>query len=286
MRLAVRVFAAALLGLVAAAPLPAAAATISGISIAKNAGNTVDFFDDAGCIASVATSTVSTSAVTPTSFDARYAAVVGADRGGCGSSGTTTQSFTGNFSITFSVTATASNAWFLTLDVLRIGAQTIISDGSGNGSVALGALTGSETGAGSLTSGSMSLAALTTLSNSGSPGSSPNTAFNQAASAVISGIGTGGLQNVVLNFVFTASAVTVDPAGGSNQGDEAALRMGIDSALTQYTADNYPGVGLRNLSTDGIFVLFQLDEAPEPGTGALLGLGLLGLGLRGRLRRS
>jgi len=32
-------------------------------------------------------------------------------------------------------------------------------------------------------------------------------------------------------------------------------------------------------------VLFQLDEAPEPGTGVLLGLGLLGLAIQRRERR-
>jgi hypothetical protein len=283
MRLAVRILCALLLGLLAGAPGSATAATISGISIVKNAGNTANFFDDAGCEASVANSTVATSAVTPDSFTARYAAVVGADRGGCGggASGTTTQNYTGNFTITFSVTALATNSWYLTLDVLRIGAQTIVSDGSGNANVMMGALTGSETGAGSLTSGSMSLGGLTTLASS----STQNTAFNQAAQAVITGTGTGAAQTVVLNFVFNASTSSIDPAGGSNQGDEAAIRMGIDSALSQYTADDYPGAGLRNLNTDGIWVLFQLDEAPEPGTGLLLGLGLLGLGLRGRLRR-
>ena len=288
MRLAVRILGGLLLGLFAGAPSPATAASISGISIAKNAGNTADLFDDDGCIASVAMSTVSTSAITSNSFDARYASVVGADRGGCsgpGSSGTTTQSFTGDFTITFSVTATASNPWFLTLDVLRIGAQTIISDGTGNASIALGALTGSETGAGSITSGSLGLAALTTLSNAGSQNTSPNTAFNQSTTAVISGIGTGAAQTVSFNFVFDASSTTVDPSGGSNQGDEAALRMGIDSALSQYTADDYPGAGLRNLNTDGIWVLFQLDESPEPGTALLLGLGLFGLGIHRRAHR-
>jgi hypothetical protein len=281
MRPAVRILCGLLFGLLAGAPSGATAATISGISMVKNAGNSADFLDDAGCTASTTLSTVGTSAVTPDSFTARYAAVVSADRGGCGSSGTTTQSFTGNFTITFSVTALASNTWWLTLDVLRIGAQTIVSDGSGNANVAMGALTGSETGAGSVTSGSLNLAALTTLSSS----SSQNTAFNQAGNAIITGIGTGAAQTVTLNFVFNASSSSVDPAGGSNQGDEAALRMGIDGAMTQFTADDYPGAGLRNINTDGIWVLFNLDEAPEPGTGVLLGLGLLGLGIQRRARR-
>ena len=286
MRSAVRLFFVVMLAALTAAP--ATAATISNISITKNGGNTADNFDNLDCTAQAAQSTVATSAVTSDSFTARYAAVVSADRGGCtgpGASGTTTQSFTGDFTITFDVTATAGNIWYLTLDVLRIGAQTIISDGSGNANVVLDALTGTETGAGSVTSGSISLAALTTLNNSGAQTTSPDNPFNQSTTAVMQGVATGGAQTVTLNFSFTASASSVDPNGGSNQGDEAALRMGIDSLLDQFTADDYPGVGIRNINTDGIWVLFNLDEAPEPGTGLMLGLGLFGLGLRGRARR-
>jgi hypothetical protein len=121
----------------------------------------------------------------------------------------------------------------------------------------------------------MSLAALTTLSNAGMGGTpTVDSPFSQTSTAVISGIGTGAAQSVILNFLFTASATTVDPAGGSVQGDEAALRMGLDSALTDFTADDYPGLGLRNLVTDGIYIFFRLDDVPEPGTAVLLGLGL------------
>jgi len=286
MRPVVRILAGLLLGVFAGGPSVSTAATISGVTITKNAGNTADFFDDIGNIASAALSTAAISSSTSTTFDARYAAVVSADRGGSGGSGTTTQNFTGNFTITLQLTEAASTAWSFTLDVLRIGAQTIVSDGTGNASVAMGALTGSETGAGSISSGSMSLAALTTLSNASAQNTSPDAPFNQSTSSVISGIGTGAAQTVILNFVFNASATTVDPAGGSVQGDEAALRMGIDSNLSQFTADDYPGIGLRNLVTDGIYVLFRLDQAPEPGTGVLLGLGLAGLGIHRRARRS
>ena len=55
---------------------------------------------------------------------------------------------------------------------------------------------------------------------------SANPPFNQTTTAILSGIGTGFAQAVILNFTFTASATTVDPAGGTLQGDEAALRMG------------------------------------------------------------
>ena len=285
MRTALRILLCLLIGWVAGSPARSTAATIANVSIQKNAGNTADFFDDVGDEASAAQSTAVVTGSTTTSFDARYAAVVSADRGAGSNSGTTSQSFTGDFTITLQLTEAASTAWSFTLDVMRIGAQTIISDGTGNASVALGALTGSETGAGSITSGSMSLAALATLSNASAESTSPNSPFNQSTSAVISGIGTGAAQSVILNFVFSASAASVDPSGGDFQGDEAALRMGLDSALSFFTADDYPGVGLRNLGTDGIYVLFQLDESPEPGTALLLGLGLAGIGIHRRARQ-
>ncbi len=285
MRLALWILWGVLFGVLAGSPTPSTAATIANVTIQKNAGNTADFFDDIGGEASAARSTAAVTGSTSTTFDARYAAVVSADRGGtASSSGTTTQSFTGDFTITLQLTAAASTAWSFTLDVLRIGAETIISDGTGNASVAQGALTGSETGEGSISSGSMSLTALATLSNASAEATSPNTPFNQSTSAVISGIGTGAAQTVILNFVFSASATSVDPFGGDVQGDEAALRMGLDSALSSFTADDYPGVGLRNLATDGIYVLFRLDQAPEPGTALLLGLGLAGLGIHRRAR--
>jgi hypothetical protein len=267
---------------------PALAATIASVAIVKNGSNTADFFDNAGGEASAVQSTVAVTSSSSTAFDTRYAAVVSADRGGSGSSaGTTSQNFTGNFSITLNVTATAGNTWAMTLEVLRVGAQTIISDGSGNAAVALGALTGGETGAGSISSGSLSLAAVTTLNNSATGGTpSQNTPFSQTSSAVLSGLGTGVAQAVTLNFSFTANATSVDPAGGSVQGDEAALRMGLNSALSSFTADDYPGTGGRVILGDGIMIrLILLTESPEPNTAVLLGLGLGLLARRARQRR-
>ena len=200
-----------LLGVFAGSPAPSGAATIASITIVKNAGNTADFFDDVGAEASAVQSTAAVTASTSTTFDARYAAVVSADRGGSGGPGTTTRNFTGDFTITLELTEAASTAWSFTLDVLRMGAQTIVSDGSGNASVSQGALTGSETGAGSISSGSLSLAALATLSNASAQTTSPNAPFNQSTTAVISGIGTGAAQTVILNFIFNASASSVDP---------------------------------------------------------------------------
>jgi hypothetical protein len=261
------------------AALPAGAATIAGVTITRNSGNTADLVDDTGNEISAALSTASVLSSGANAFDTRYAAVVSADRQGGGSAGgTTTQSFNGDFTITFTITETASVAWSFTIDVLRTGAQSTFSDGSGTASVDLGALTGTRSGAGSLSSGTLSLAALSTLSSA----SSADAPFNQTASAVISGVGTGSAQGVSLNYVFSASSSAIDPAGAPPDGDEAALRMGLDSSLGGFSADDYPGVGLRNLATDGIFVMLRLIEAPEPDSALLLGLGLAVLAARRR----
>jgi len=262
-------------------PLDAAAATISGLGLANGSTNV---FDDAGGVASVAQSSLSTLTFSGSSFEVRYAAVVGADAGGTGSA-TFTQNFAGDYTISFSVTELVSTPWLIDVDVSRLGAQTIVSDGSGNANVVLGALTGTPGGAASLSAGSLGLGAVTTLSNASAPGSSPNSAFSQSTTATLSGVGTGAAQLVTLHFTFAGSATTIDPPGGQLQGDEAALRMGIDGALSFFTADDYPGPGSRTLANDGIFVEATVRPMPEPETALLFGAGLLGLGIVGRRRR-
>lgn len=254
--------------------LPAAASTISGLTI-SNASTNV--FDDVGAIGSVAQSSTSVLANGATGFDMRYAAVVGADTGGTGG-GTYTQDFTGNFTISFTMTQTAGWTWAVGVDVVRVGAMTIITDGNGWANVTLDALTVTHSGAGVL-GASLDLGAVGTLSNAAIPGENADQGFSQASTATISGVGTGAAQVVTLVFTFTASATTVDRPFGLIQGDEAALRMGVDSALGAFTADDYPGagsnVGARTLANDGIRVTAAL--LPEPAAEALLAVGLIGL---------
>jgi hypothetical protein len=214
----------ALLAAAALIGAPAGAATISGLSISNGSTNV---FDDVGGVGSVGQSSTSTPISGLLGFQMRYGAVVGADSGGAGG-GTFTQNFSGSFTITFSVTETAGVAWTARVDVLRAGAMTIIDDGNGSGTVTLGALNVAKSGAGTLTT-SLNLGAVTTLTNSAASTTSPNQPFSQTASSTITGTGTGSAQSITLVFTFTGSATTT---AQGNQGDEAALRMGLDSALS------------------------------------------------------
>ncbi len=260
---------------------PAAAVTIANLGVTDSSTNV---FDDTGPIGSVAQSSAAVAASGSTGFVVDYGAVVGADTGGAGG-GSYTQAFSGSFSISFEVTEAAGVSWSVSVDVVRAGALTIVSDGTGTAEVTLDALTASLIGAGSLV-GSLDLAAVGTLDNAAAPGSSPDQPFLQSSSAVITGFGTGAAQLITLAFSFTASVTTQDVPGGMIQGDEGALRMGMDSALASFTADDYPGPGGRSTSGDGITVSANVSppSVPEPGAELLLALSLIGLAWSERRR--
>lgn len=252
------------------AAAPASAITISNPTFVDASSSA---FDDSGPTGSVSASSASLTSSGAGGFGLRYEAVVGADLGGAG--GTPfTQSFTGSLTLSFEVTELAGTSWWVNVDVLRAGALSIVDDGSGSALVTLDALSVTHAGAGALL-GSLDLAAVGALGNGGAPSDSPDLAFSQSGTAAIAGVGTGSAQLVTLVFSFTASAATLDAPAGLVHGDEAALRMGRDSALSSFTADDYPGAGGRSLAADGLFVTVSL---PEPRAEALLALALIALG--------
>jgi hypothetical protein len=267
--------------LIAIAGEPAAAVTISNLTVSDAS---TSFLDDTGPVGSVAQSDANVVSGNAAGFAIDYDAVVGADTGGAGGA-TFTQLFSGSFTITFEVTETAGVAWSVGVDVVREGALTIVSDGTGSAEVTLGALTVSHAGAGSLV-GSLDLAAVPTLDNVAAAGTSPDQPFSQSSAAVVTGFGTGAAQLVSLAFSFAASVTTRDLAGGMVQGDEGAVRLGMDGGLASFTADDYPGAGGRSQAGDGIQVTAAIPAVPvpEPGAEALLALSLLGLAWADRRR--
>jgi hypothetical protein len=247
---------------------PASALSIVGVSVALGGTNSVNELVDtlAPPVTRIRTSTVGVVSSSALSFQTRYALTVGTD---IGNNPSITENHTANYTITFSVNHNLGGAWALTIDTSRIGALTLVNDGNGGGTATLGAVTGTRTGTGTL-AGSLGLAAVPTLTGNGGG----NTPFNQTSTATITGVGTGADQLITLTFNYTASATSTRQG---NNGDEAAVRMGIAGNATSYTAGNYPGVGARTLATDGNFVTVTL--VPEPASGVLLALGLFGLAM-------
>jgi len=219
----------------------------------------------------IRTSSLSTVSTDATSFQVRYAMVVGTD---IGNTGSITQTHTASYTISFTVNHDAGATWWLFVDTSRMGALTLVNDGNGSASASLGGVTGTSGGAGSL-AGSLGMAGVGPLTGA----NGGNTPFSQTSSAVITGTGTGANQVVTLNFTWTASATSTRQG---NNGDEAAIRMGLAGNATSYTAGNYGGVGGRTLSADGHFVNVTL--VPEPGTALLAAAGLAGLAIASRRR--
>lgn len=252
----------------------ASAATITSVSTAFLAGNSTNNLVDTATTTQVRNRTLGVVASDATSFTTRYAMLVGTD---IGNTATITESFTANYEITLGIQAPVGEVWQLILSSSRVGAITIVNDGNGSASATLGAVTSAATG-GTL-AGSLDLAAVGTTTNSGAPTTSPNAPFNQLAGAVLSGVGTGAVQTITLSFTWTASSTSTRQG---NNGDEAAVRMGLTSAAGFYTADDYPGAGGRTQALDGHFVSATL--IPEPHTAVLLASGLAGLAWSSRRR--
>ncbi len=82
-----------------------------------------------------------------------------------------------------------------------------------------------------------------------------------------------GTQTFTLGFTFDISA--------QSAADQIAVQLGLPGAID---AAAYPGIGGRDASTDGHYLSLSTRvisaPIPEPGTFALVSLGLVGLALR------
>ncbi len=234
----------------------AAAQGISGLSVAKNTPpNSADSFENGVLAGAQKESIVGVQpGATSTTFTVRYAKIVGTDTGIFTSR---TENFTGNYTITFSVTAPGS--YSLAVNTSRVGALTLVNDGSASATATLSALTGSHTGGTLLVPGTLSLPAVATLSSN----SAANTAFSQPNSATITGVSNGVPQAHTLTFAWTASCAS---GSGLTGGDECAVRMGLPAEYDGETAGDYPGVGGRTQANDGHFVTVTFTSPCGNGT--------------------
>jgi hypothetical protein len=252
----------------------AQALSITGLSVVADPANTANASSTAGANRFQVASSVGLVGSAPSpvadvvgasvSFDARYAALLAADREAA--AGTTSQSATAAWSITFTIDNPTGGAYRIDIDTSRVGALTLVDDGSGSGTASIGAVLASLDGAATAGLGLGAVGPLT-----GAAGG--NQGFSQTSST-FSIFDTALTRTVTLSFTWTASA--------SSNVDEAAVRLGLGGSLGSTTADDYPGspAGDGHLVGVGVTLL----SVPEPRSAALLLVSLAALALYRRER--
>jgi hypothetical protein len=210
----------------------------------------------------------------------RYASNAAADRAVAISGGTASATINSDYTLTVSVTALPSMSWTVDIDTRLTGSLVQLDDnlGVGNGgSVSVSNVVGRYNG------GVVANLGLTSAASQGSTTSTSGvqTAVN-VASPIYTVTGTGS-QSFPLRF--TWSSLANSPAA-INGGDETSARFGAAGPLGGASADDYPGVGSRNILNDGHFVNMVLTvTVPEPSTIAMGGIGAVGLALAAWRRR-
>lgn len=212
----------------------------------------------------------------------RYSAVVVADGGiATAPSRTATSSYT----VTFTITALPYVVYDLTIDTSRIGALTRVDDGTGGGNASISALTGTLNAA---PTPGLGMTAVNLAQGTGAA----NVPFSQSTPTItLTGLSGNQVITLAFNWTATVNSTCTGSLCSSTGNDEVAVRLGEQgtiSGLFDTTADDYPGVGGRNINGDGHFVNVNavITAVPEPGTLVLLGAGLAGLAFGGRRRAS
>lgn len=84
--------------------------------------------------------------------------------------------------------------------------------------------------------------------------SDKNTPFNQSSNLVLTGL--TGTQSITLGFQWSSNANLPDKTLATGN-DEVAVRLGIAGTASRVSAENYPGLGSRNINGDGHFVTIE-----------------------------
>lgn len=272
---------------IAAAP-PAAAFSIGVVELERNDApgedatwglvETPDVFDDDGTKREKATALgvvaapgapVADAPGATASFTTRYAGIFSAD---ADTGGGILQPWQVAYRIVFEVDACAGCAWTATIEGWHAGAVTFGNDLTTTGVGASAQVDRPRMGVdGSDAGGSSSFAPSSTTGG--------DVPFARVDAPVeITGVGPSQHQ-LDYRALLTLRSHGNGPIGLGLPGDEVSVRLGRAGTLTGVAADDYPGAGARVLADDGIFarVTVTLTAVPEPSTGALLALGLLGV---------
>jgi hypothetical protein len=177
-------------------------------------------------------------------FTTQYTSLVTTDSDGAGASAGL-ESMASDYQLDFTVTV--PGAYRLQVDTSISGDMHLVNDGS-SASVDVSGVSGTQSG-GTLESGSLDIADPGALS----AGTGGAIGIADGSTATIFGVSNG--SSVPHNLHFTFTQIATSASGG---GDEAAVRLGINSGIATETAGDYPGSPARTLGDDGHFVTVTL----------------------------
>jgi PEP-CTERM motif-containing protein len=243
---------------------PAGALTIQIDSVSLGASNTADSANNVSAAQILtASDTVPDVAGGPfADVDARWAGSVFAND--------TSASATANWQITFTVIANPGVVYDLVILQELAGAFTIVDDSPGSGSGTVGELTGTLNGL-----PNPLLTMPVGVDSTATSTATVSVPFQRSRILELDAL--VGTQTFTLAFNFAIDAQSTL--------DQIAVQLGLPGGIA---AAAYPGVGDRDASADGHHLSLStrviLAPVPEPGTFALVSLGLVALAARGRTR--